>query len=373
MLLFIISILISYCYLLLIAFAIRGWIKKNKAIQTEHSYPFCSVIVAARNEETNISHLCTCLQQQTYPNEQIEFIIINDHSQDNTLQVLQEFAAKDTRFIILDAPQESTGKKQALQFALSHAKGDLLLFTDADCIIPQNWIETYVAQYSQSKSSFLFGNVIPTLSSNSILERFFQLDFVGILAVQPGLAKLGHAFSCNGANMAISKQFYKNSYNTNTTYASGDDVFLLHTAKTKNRQTIDFIQEKEGAIKTSLPTTLRDFFKQRIRWASKSGGYKDFDAIAVAIIVYCICLAMTAFFIGMCCGSIHAIMCFCLLFITKTIADIAIFCITAKYYETKQSLWLIIPFQCFYFFYITIIPIFAMVISTQWKNRTINK
>jgi len=372
MTLFIASIFIGYCYLLLIAFAIRGWIKKEISTQPEHSYPFCSVIIAARNEESSISDVCICLSNQSYNYEQIEFIIINDHSQDNTLQNLQEFATKDKRFIILDAPQESTGKKQALQIALSHAKGDLLLFTDADCLVPENWIETYVVHYLQTKNSFLFGNVIPSLSKNSILERFFQLDFVGILAVQSGLAKIGHAFSCNGANMAISKQFYQNSYNTNSTYTSGDDVFLLHTAKQKDKRTISFIQNPDAAIQTAVPKTLREFIKQRIRWTSKSGGYKDFDAIAVAIIVYSICLALTTLFVGMCCGSVNALICFILLFTIKTIADFAIFAITANYYKTKKSLWLVLPFQCIYFFYITIIPIFAMVISTQWKNRTIH-
>ncbi len=373
MLLFIISILISYSYLLLIIFAIRGWRKKDKLTEQEHSYPFCSVIVAARNEEENIGHLCQCLYQQSYPSEQIEFVIVNDHSSDRTLSILQDYAKTDNRFIILNAPDDSIGKKQALKYALEHANGELFLFTDADCSLSEQWAETYVKHYYQTKNSFLFGNVIPTVSHNATIEKFFQLDFVGILAVQAGLAKINHAFSCNGANMAISKQFYKNNYNTNSTYSSGDDVFLLHSAKQADNKSITFIQDKDCAIHTALPTTIREFFKQRIRWASKSGGYKDFDAIAVAVIVYSICLAMTAFFIGMCCGNIHSLICFILLFITKSIADFTIFATTANYYNTKQSLWLVLPFQCIYFFYITIIPIFAMVISTQWKNRTIKK
>lgn len=363
------SICIGYTYLLLIGFSIKGWIKKEHTPKKEHSYPYISVIVAARNEEKNIAELCKNLQNQSYPSDCEEFILISDHSTDKTESILNDFANTDERFVILTAPDEYVGKKLALHYALQHAHGDFILFTDADCSMGTKWIETYISYAQSHHGDFYFGNVIPTINQNSFLQKCFQLDFVGILAVQSGLAKIGHAFSCNGANMCITKDFYQKHYNTNTTYASGDDVFLLHEAKKANRNQVHFIQDDDCAIQTNVPQTLKEFIIQRIRWSSKSAGYKDFDAIIVACIVYALCVTMTITFVWACLGNMKACIAFCFLFITKTIGDITIFGITAKTYKTKKSLWLVIPFQCIYFIYITVVPILGMFRTTKWKER----
>ena len=77
--------------------------------------PFCSVIIAARNEEASISTICNNLLKQTYPKEKNEFIIIDDHSNDNTAEIINTFAKQDQRFLLIQAPEYIQGKKQALQ------------------------------------------------------------------------------------------------------------------------------------------------------------------------------------------------------------------------------------------------------------------
>jgi len=372
--LFSIALIIAYNYILLIIISIRGWLQKEQKNKQEHSYPFCSIIIAARNEEQHIGTLLDSLRKQTYPEDCYEIIIADDHSNDKTADIIQYYKTIDKRITLVTVPDSCIGKKQALRQALQHSHGEYILCTDADCIVGEEWIETYITYAYCHNANMLFGNIIPTIKkTSSWIEKCIALDFIGILGVQGGLAKLGHAFSCNGANLCFTRNFYQHAYNTNEQYASGDDVFLLHTAKQKDPHKIFFIQDAKAAVETPVPNSIHAFFNQRLRWASKASGYKDKDSIIVALIVYSTCLALCLFFIGSCLGSLIALICFILIFSAKVLIDGVFFICTAQYFHSSKFLWLAIPFQCIYFIYITIIPIFAMFVPMKWKNRTIQK
>ena len=374
MTLFILSIILIYAYILLILFALRGWLRKDCSEKSEHSFPFCSVVIAARNESHNIENTLSSLLSQHYPAECFEILVIDDHSTDNTFELLKQREQQYENVRVFSASDDCIGKKQSLRHVLQFAKGDLILFTDADCNVNKNWIETYVAFANDHKGNLYFGNVIPQIdSTSSWIEKCVALDFIGILGVQNGLANSHHAFSCNGANLCITKSFYKNAYETNESYASGDDVFLLHTAKRIDKDSVFFIPDSNAAIKTSVPSTLKDFFKQRIRWASKAGGYKDFTAILVALIVYTYCMAMTICAVGACLGYIQLFIVFSLLFVSKLCIDLILFIVTAKHFESQKYVWLALPFECVYFLYITMVPIFSSLKTTKWKERELKK
>ena len=373
MALFIFSIILVYAYTLLILFALRGWLRKDNSEQSEHSFPFCSIVIAARNESKNIGDTISALLLQNYPAECFEILVIDDHSTDNTLELLKQREQHHENVRVFSAPDDCIGKKQSLRHVLQFAKGDLFLFTDADCSMNENWIESYVAFANDHKGNLYFGNVIPQIdSTSSWIEKCVALDFIGILGVQNGLANNRHAFSCNGANLCITKSFYKNAYETNESFASGDDVFLLHTAKRIDKASVFFISDPNAAIKTSVPSKLKDFFRQRIRWASKAGGYKDFTAILVALIVYIYCMAMTICAVGAC-GYIQLLIVFSLLFVSKLCIDMILFLVTAKRFESQKYLWLALPFECVYFLYITMVPIFSSLKTTKWKERELKK
>ncbi len=384
-------------YALIIGFAILGWFRttlsqsndsktlpflnKSRNIEATISsntdfqdilYPFCSVIIAARNEEQNIKQTLQSLLSQQYPTDSFEIIIVDDHSTDKTLQQVQNIANNHQQLKILSAPMDFHGKKQALQFGLEHAQGDLLLFTDADCILNEHWIETYVSFIKKHQGNLFFGNVIPTISSRStLLEKCFALDFIGILSVQNGLAINHHPFSCNGANMCITKNFYKAAYETNSNFSSGDDVFLLHKAKQIDALKIYFINDKNAAVETSIPNTLQSFIQQRCRWASKSTGYNDFESLFIAAIVYLLCFSLFSCSILSLLGNETALCLFLRLFIFKTGLDMCLFLQTAKEYKSLSYILLAIPLQVFYFVYISLIPIISTFKSIEWKGRKI--
>jgi chlorobactene glucosyltransferase len=96
-------------------------------------FPQVSVIVPARNEERYIARCLDSLLGQDYPS--FEIIAINDSSTDRTSDIMKTYATKDSRVIHIDAspkPEGWTGKNWACYQGYLHARGELLMFTDAD-------------------------------------------------------------------------------------------------------------------------------------------------------------------------------------------------------------------------------------------------
>lgn len=95
--------------------------------------PTLSVIIAARNEASTLPAALETLIEQTYPG--LEIILVNDRSTDNTAEVIDAFAQRDARIRcihIKDLPPDWIGKVHALHVASQQARGDWMLFTDAD-------------------------------------------------------------------------------------------------------------------------------------------------------------------------------------------------------------------------------------------------
>lgn len=98
--------------------------------------PEVSIIVAARNEERNIRTALQSLLDLDYPG--LQFIVVNDRSEDLTGDILKAMAAADQRLSILhirELPNGWLGKNHALWQGSRHATGTLLLFTDADVVM----------------------------------------------------------------------------------------------------------------------------------------------------------------------------------------------------------------------------------------------
>jgi chlorobactene glucosyltransferase len=95
--------------------------------------PRLSVIVPARNESLNIERCLASLSASTHPN--LEVVVVDDHSEDNTRQLALAHARSDSRVVVISPPSLPDGwfgKSWACQHGAKVATGDILLFTDAD-------------------------------------------------------------------------------------------------------------------------------------------------------------------------------------------------------------------------------------------------
>ena len=109
---------------------------------SQEHLPGVSVIVCAKNEAENLNKLIPEILNQRHSN--FELILVNDHSSDQTQQVVEQWAKRDPRVrtFTLKEKFKTPGKKAALSFGISQAAHDLLLLTDADCLpASADWID----------------------------------------------------------------------------------------------------------------------------------------------------------------------------------------------------------------------------------------
>ena len=120
-------------------------IPKPTARNEYASTPRVSVLVPARNEEANIANCLQGLAAQTYA--QLEIIVLDDHSDDRTAEIVQQFAEQFPHIRLIQGrplPPEWTGKNWACQQLSSAATGTILIFTDADNTHAPNAVENTV-------------------------------------------------------------------------------------------------------------------------------------------------------------------------------------------------------------------------------------
>jgi len=364
---YIVTGLITFVYFMLIVVFTMGWLKKRKYhFRKDKPSVFISVIVAVRNEEKNLPVLINALKDQSYQN--FELIIADDHSEDNTVQIFLENEIRNGHIIKLDKLQ--LGKKAALASVIPLAKGELIITTDADCIPGKFWLEKMANFYEKEKPEFFMGPV--RQSSKKMMQQLFSLDFLSLQASGAGAAELGLPFMCNGANLAFKKSLWESIINsTNQTYASGDDVFLLHSAVRKiPSDKIRYFFSKKAIITTKAPENIRTFFNQRIRWASKAKGYKNSMSLITAFVVLImnvnlICFGITSIFFPI------AIPVFLGVLILKTMVDFPLLYLSSDFFGQKKNLWCYLLLQPVYFIYTTVFAICSFFGTYHWKERKV--
>ena len=165
------NILILIFYTILIIRYVYGWvsIKKKKSVSF---FPKVSVIIAIRNEQNNIYQLCYSLNLQNYSSDKLEFIIVNDHSTDDTLLALQKIKLDNLR--LLNMPDGQFGKKSAIKMGVAIAHGDIIIVSDADCFFTKDWVSTMVSYFATDKVQLVAGPVC-FYKKQSLFQSFKRL------------------------------------------------------------------------------------------------------------------------------------------------------------------------------------------------------
>lgn len=131
--------------------------------------PLISVCIPARNEEQNIRNCVNAVLAQDYPN--IEVIVLDDRSTDETLTQLNEIATRDSRFLPIsgsDLPIGWAGKPHALFQASAAAKGEWLCFVDADTFLKPDCLSSCYAKAIETKADLF------TTMNQQILGSFWE-------------------------------------------------------------------------------------------------------------------------------------------------------------------------------------------------------
>lgn len=103
--------------------------------------PLVSVLICAYNTEKYIEECLDAVINQTYKN--LEIVVVNDGSKDNTLSLIRDFAEKDARIKIIDN-KDNIGFVASLNIGIENIRGEYVARTDADDFTKPDWIEKIV-------------------------------------------------------------------------------------------------------------------------------------------------------------------------------------------------------------------------------------
>ncbi len=362
-------------YLLFLSDISRGLKKLSKNFQSIIPSEFVSVIVPFRNESENILSSLNSLALQNYPYNKFEVIFVNDSSSDDSLEKLQS-SQKPNNFRIISVPNISHDrafKKKAITYGIEHARGEIIVTTDADCIHNKNWLSRLVSIYD-IQTGFVSG---PTSfnSGQTLFSKIQTLEFAGLVLAGAGLIGLGNPTICNGANLSFRKKVFNqlNGYEDQLHLSSGDDELLMQKIATETDYMVKFCWDQDTVVLTKPNINIFEFFQQRNRWASKGLFYKNKTLIARLILIY--------FFYF----SIILQICLSILF-SKIFLITFSFCLVLKFiieykiiskgigflFERDLMKYFLIA-EVFQMLYLPIAGIGGIVGKFKWKDRKLNR
>ncbi len=288
----IIAIILTVLYIALIVYYRFAFTAAPKFLNTnsQFSTTSLSIIISARNEEQNISNCLQSILKNNYPAHLLEIIVVDDHSEDATAAIVKSFANQNVKLISLKdfvTDKINSYKKKAIEVAVAQATGTLIITTDADCIVPAKWLSTIALFYEEHKPAFIAAPVAIDCGW-SFIQIFQSLDFMTLQGITAAVVSKKQMTMCNGANMAYERAaFYEvGGFAGIDNIASGDDMLLMHKIFERYPDRALFLKSKDAIVKTAAVNTIKQFFHQRIRWASKADKYDDKRILPVLVLVY---------------------------------------------------------------------------------------
>lgn len=328
-----------------------------------------SVLIAARNEEENIKTLLSSLYGQTFRKDLFEVIIMDDNSEDRTKEIIDTFIDDNKDFNIRVYTSEGKGKKSAISQALHKAENQLIMVTDADCILNPLWIESIVAYYEKTYSKMILAPVLLT-PSNTLFEKIQVLEHLSLIGSTAGSAAIGFPVMCNGANMAYEREaaLEVEKQRHDFDIPSGDDMFLLEQfIKNYGYKNVKFLLNKSAIVKTNTCKTIKEFFRQRRRWVSKTKSYTNWKIITTALIVFFFNISIVSLFFSA--FFIPALWSLYVLFtLLKYFVDFPLLKNITNFMNKKDLMKWSLPVEFIYPFYVTFTSLSGLFFHVKWKR-----
>ena len=289
---------------------VNRWLRRHRKQASDcppqETLPGVSVIVCARNEETNLHHYLHTLLTQDYPC--FEVIVVNDGSEDHTQAVLEQYAREYKHLHLSFVPHDAriiSSKKLALTIGAKAAQYDYLLLTDADCR-PESrfWIREMIQGFLCNDHTEVVLGFGAYFAQKSWLNSIINFDTLFIGLQYLGMAEAGRPYMGVGRNLAYRRDtFFRHSGFRGLLgeRAGDDDLFVNKVTTSANTQIVC----TPDSITWSVPkNSWREWFHQKRRHLSVSPHYKMSSKVLLTIepltrgLLYALLIAIFIFATG---------------------------------------------------------------------------
>lgn len=292
--LILIFLILSFHYVIFL-FKVYYGLSKLRIVESERiPQEFISIIVPFRNEEKNILNIYNSLTAQNYPTEKYEIIFVDDSSNDNSLNLLKNLQKKEN-VSIHSVPKDyskNAHKKRAIRFGIEKSSGEIIVTTDADCIHKKDWLRNLL-KFMDEKTGFVSGPV-EFISNSNLFSKMQRLEFAGLVITGAGLIGSNNPIICNAANIAYRKKAFEevNGFTYQMSLSSGDDELLMQKIHRDTDYKIKFALDKNAIVSTEANPTIKEFYHQRKRWASKGLFYGDNLLLLKLVLIFLFYLSL---------------------------------------------------------------------------------
>lgn len=340
-----------------------------------------SILVPFRNEARNLPDLLNSFMKLDYPIDKIEFILINDESDDESERIINDFKGLHRTLnlvVIRNKSKSDSPKKDALELGVNHASNPWIITTDADCIVPKTWLMA-LNNFICSVSPKMIVAPVTYFDGKGFLDKFQLLDFLSLQGTTMGSFGLkgkgvSRPFLCNGANLCYEKKAFLDvdGYEGNRDIVSGDDVFLLEKMYNRYPEKVKFLKSREAVVLTATKGTLRELIHQRIRWAAKTSSYGHAYGKMVGSIVF---LANTLIIILLILSLFNSFpwVYFGFFFLLKFNLDFILLYKTSSFFNQTHVLRAYFLSSLAYPFFAVYVALLSFRKSFKWKERTFQK
>lgn len=373
-------ILLAIAYAALVLWYKSAWQSLHLYPQVPEDYgpttPI-TILVPARNEASNIAACLQSLVAQRYPASLLQIIVLDDASEDETAAIANNMAHRYTFVQVISVPQAAQShKKRAIEYGITKAAGQLIVSTDADCVMGPNWLITLVHAHETKGWQFIAAPVQYIAKKQQVLQVFQVLDFLTLQGITAAsVSKKFHAM-CNGANIAYSKKAFEevDGFAGIDALPTGDDMLLMHKIWQRYPDAVGWLKSTDAIVYTQPCANWKAFFQQRIRWASKAAYYQDKTIIGVLLLVYVLNVSLlAAITIGLLVPLPKLLLAFGLALVLKTTAELLFLVPVAQFFQQQQWLNWFPVLQMHHIVYTVIAGWLGHFGSYQWKGRSIEK
>ncbi|MDR2149369.1 MAG: glycosyltransferase [Spirochaetaceae bacterium] len=246
----------------------RSWERRVRRLPPREK-PLVSVIIAVYNERRRIENLLKSLCAQEY--EPVELIFVDGGSQDGTVDFIRAFFGDTPRNrVTIVTLKENPGpnyKQYALAQGIERAAGSLFLFTDADCLVPEQWISSMAARMVDERVGLVIGPVAKIPQADSFFHRYQCFDHAVrylYIAASAGLGAPGGGF---GNNLIVRRSALEaiGGY-AHVPYSPTEDAALIAQIRSQSRYAIHAALGTDTLVMTLGEKDWKALINQTLRW-----------------------------------------------------------------------------------------------------------
>ncbi len=239
-------------------------------------YPPVSILIAAYNEEASIADTLRSIARQNYPGK-FEVFVIDDGSRDRTAAIVE---ACDHEWLHLLRQPVNSGKSAALNRGLAEARHDIVVTLDGDSYLYRDALRNLVGRYlsDPANTRAVAGTMLVRNSRKNWVTRAQEWDyFHGIAAIKRVQSLYQGTLVAQGAFSVYDRAALKEV--GGWAHCVGEDIVLTWALLSRGYRVG---HAEDACCFTSAPDTLRQFIRQRQRWArGMVEAFKNFPGILV--------------------------------------------------------------------------------------------